>query len=222
MAVPYILVDNPMSYAGGREDYGYPKTMGIFDPPGGDGDPQSVQAFGGDFEPTSRAGWHELFRISRGTGAKPAKPAKADKAPKEPADKGASGKGAPWHPLHTLAQRLGALSTDELAKLAPLPSVSLLGDFAAAIAGEQISQVFLKQFRDVRADTDAVYQAVVEAPIRFLSTSVRPSLEPWSVEITPLDSHPIARELGVVTQTTRLSFEVKMDMIAEPGRVVAP
>src|SRR5689334_18167836 len=38
LAVPYIFVDNPMSYAGGREDYGYPKVMGQFSPTDGLGD----------------------------------------------------------------------------------------------------------------------------------------------------------------------------------------
>ena len=32
LAVPYIFVDNPMSYLGGRETYGYAKTMARFDP----------------------------------------------------------------------------------------------------------------------------------------------------------------------------------------------
>ncbi len=203
MAVPYILVDNPMSYAGGREDYGYPKTMGIFDPPEGVGDPLTVKAFGGQFEPTSKAGWHELIKITRrGAGKAAAKPGS-------------------WHEPHALVKRLGELTERGLAELA-LPTPSLLGDLLRVLGGEQISQVFLKQFRDVRADTDAIYQAVVEAPIRFLSSTLRPSLEEWSVQITPLDSHPIGAELGVLSQTTRLTFDVKMDMVAEPGSVVAP
>ena len=35
LAAPYVFVDNPMSYLGGRETYGYAKTMGRLIPRGG-------------------------------------------------------------------------------------------------------------------------------------------------------------------------------------------
>ena len=203
LAVPYILVNNPMSYAGGREDYGYPKTLGIFSPADGLGDPLSVEAFGGQFDPADQAGWHPLFRISRGAGPR-------------------ARKGGGWHDLKEAGRHITELGEERLRELSGIPAPSLIGDFLAALEGRQVRQVFLKQFRDVRADTAAIYQSVVEAPIHFLSTSLRPSLEQWSVQITPLDSHPIGPELGLSSQTTRLSFDVKMDMIAEPGIVVAP
>jgi len=212
MAVPYILVDNPMSCAGGREDYGYPKSLGVFAPRSGIGDPQTVEAFGGQFAPDSRAGWQQLLRISRPSGAAAAGNAKAANG----------GDGDAWQDLGEARRRLGGLTGKRLRKLPELPQPSLLGDLLAALAGKQVRQVFLKQFRDIQGDTGAVYQEVVEAPIHFLSTSINPSLEQWNVDITPLDSHPIGRELGVLSQSTRLTFEVKMDMIAEPGTVIAP
>ena len=42
LALPYIFVDNPMSYLGGRETYGYAKTMGRFDPADGVGERQRM------------------------------------------------------------------------------------------------------------------------------------------------------------------------------------
>jgi uncharacterized protein with NAD-binding domain and iron-sulfur cluster len=200
LAVPFILVNNPMSYAGGREDYGYPKSLGIFSPTSGMGDPMTVEAFGGKFAPGNRADWHKLFELSRASTAKANAPSRSFE-------------------LHELRQRLGKIRKQHRLVL---PDLSLLEDFLAALTGKQTRQVFLKQFRDVEATTNAVYQAVVEAPIHFLSTSVKPSLEEWQVEIAELDSHPIGRELGVFSQPTRFTFEVAMDMIAEPGRVIAP
>ena len=64
LAVPYIFVDNPMSYAGGREDYGYPKVMGQFTPDTGLGDVVSVNAYGGNFSPGAMAGWFPFLDIA--------------------------------------------------------------------------------------------------------------------------------------------------------------
>ena len=61
LAVPYVLVDNPMSYLGGRETYGYAKTMGRFDPPGGIGDHvtsrPSAETSGAMRAPTGAPSW---------------------------------------------------------------------------------------------------------------------------------------------------------------------
>ena len=63
MAVPYIFVDNPMSYLGGREAYGYAKTMGSFSPADGLGASVIVQAFGGNFGREQGAGWYPFLEI---------------------------------------------------------------------------------------------------------------------------------------------------------------
>jgi hypothetical protein len=205
MAVPYILVNNAMSYAGGREVYGYPKSLGEFDPPSGVGDRLQVKAFGGNFAPANEASWHTLLELSRGgTGAEQA---------------GAHEHGGLWHELEGA---LGGLRDFFLRGQLELPDIRAIEDIVRAIAGRQIRQVFLKQFRDVHTADAACYQAVIEAPIDFISTRMRPSLEEWSVVITPLDSHPIGRELGVATQTTRLTFDVQMDFVAAAGEPVAP
>jgi hypothetical protein len=201
MACPYILVNNPMSYAGGREDYGYPKSLGRFDPEGGLGDPLTVEAFGGNFDPANRADWHALFKLSRTSSG----PATAQ---------GGAGAGA-GEEAATLLQwaERGGLE---------LPDIGELEAIIAALSGKKSMQVFLKQFRDVSASDEACYQAIVEAPIEYISSTTLPSLEEWSVEIHELDSHPIGRELGVYTQPTRATFDVRMDMVAAAGRVVAP
>jgi hypothetical protein len=206
MAVPYILVNNPMSYAGGREIYGYPKTLGIFDPPCAVGDPQKVEAFGGDFSANSEANWRPLFELSR-TGAA-----------QQP-----GGAEPPWQQIEEVLEQMpGAW-----AQIAGgLPDVGVLESILKALVGEETLQVFLKQFRDVadpgQDPPQACCRHVVEAPIRFLKTAVRPSFEEWNVVVHHLDSHPIEGELGLCTQTTRLGFDGTMDFIAEPGTIVAP
>ena len=68
LAVPYILVDNPMSYLGGREVYGYAKTMGRFSPASGLGQAVTVEAYGGNYGPGSQAAWQPLLEVSSATG----------------------------------------------------------------------------------------------------------------------------------------------------------
>jgi len=206
MAVPYIVVSNPMSYAGGREIYGYPKTLGIFNPRSAVGDPLKVEAFGGDFSANSLADWRLLFELSR-TGAAP-----------QP-----GGAGTPWQQIEEVLEQMPR-AWEKIA--AGVPEVGVLESILKALVGEETLQVFLKQFRDVagpgQGSPQACYRHVVEAPIRFLSAEVRPSFEEWKIVIHHLDSHPIDVELGLRDQTTFLGFDVKMDFIAEAGKIVAP
>jgi hypothetical protein len=199
MAVPYILVNNPMSYAGGREIYGYPKTLGIFEPESAMGSPQIVQAFGGEFQAANEAHWQPLFELKL-SGADPHEPG----VWRELSDAVGTLPGL-WH---TLADGL--------------PEVSVLESILEALTGHQTLQVFLKQFRDEAVEGAACYQRVVEAPIQFLRTQMRPSLAEWELVVNHLDSHPIDDELGLTTQKTRLSFEGQMDFVAAAGKVVAP
>ncbi len=75
LAVPYILVDNPMSYLGGREVYGYAKTMGRFTPPSGLGQAVTVEAYGGNFGSGSQAAWQPLLEVASPNGGPASTPA---------------------------------------------------------------------------------------------------------------------------------------------------
>lgn len=61
--VPYMFVDNPMSLLNGREDYGYPKSLGRFENGKWDGKSIMVEAFGGVFRPGGKATWSEVIRV---------------------------------------------------------------------------------------------------------------------------------------------------------------
>jgi hypothetical protein len=215
MAVPFILVNNPMSYAGGREDYGYPKSLGRFDPAAGVGEQLRVEAFGGNFAPAEHAGWHVLLELSRGKPAAPAEGARAGA-------RGAPTASASPAPPQEMAEAFAQLASSPADSRWRAPELSVVRSVLEALTGRETVQVFLKQFRDVHTAGAACYQAIVEAPIQFLSTRVRPSLHRWQLVVNALDSHPIERELGVGTQTTRLSFELHMDFVAAAGKVVAP
>jgi hypothetical protein len=219
MSVPFIVVSNPMSYAGGREVYGYPKSLGVFEPQAGVGDPLAVKIFGGDFSTNSRAGWKVLFEIARAnaaaTGASAAKAARgsAAKTAKKSTRSGA------WHKPEQIVDYFQSFAAEDWHVA---PDITLLGDVIRSLVKKEARQVFLKQFRDASEPGRACYRAVVEAPIQVKDASWRPSLEKWHVTVNQYDSHPIAAETGVVTQNTSLTFDLSMDMLVEPGVVVAP
>lgn len=204
MFCPFMIVDNPVSMAGGREIYGYPKTLGVFDPSTALGDPLRVEAFGGNFDPADRAEWRPLLTIARtATGA--ALSTSSSDVPKS----------------YTLEETLPLLGC--LSQLAELVSLDLgaVEAIIRALALKQSQQVFLKQFRDAQGGPGACYRAIVEAPLEYLSSKITPSLEQWEVVIDRLDSDPIASELGIVSpQITRLTFDAQMRVRAPGGRIV--
>jgi uncharacterized protein with NAD-binding domain and iron-sulfur cluster len=211
LAVPYIFVDNPMSYLGGREDYGYPKAMGRFDPSDGVGDPVRIEVYGGDFAPHNQAGWHPLLELSRVGDDDTA--ASHSPVPDAPPDS--------WRPAREFVSQLLHPPASAGAPSA-WPELAFIESVIDDLLDSTARQLFLKQFRDAAICGSACYQAVVEAPVKATSASVLPSLREWQLTVHELDSHPIARELGVTTQTTRLTFELELSMVVEPGVIVAP
>ncbi len=213
MAIPYIFVDNPMSYLGGREDFGYPKAMGRFDPTGGVGDPVQIEVYGGDFRRQNQAAWHPLLELARVRES-------AGETTAGPASTGRDDPEADWQSAEDLVRLLLRPSTHGGAHA--WPDFAFVEDLVKDLLHKTSTQVFLKQFRDAGIPGGACYQALVEAPVRVTSASMRPSLLEWQVTVRHLDSHPIAQELGVSTQTTRMTFELEMDMVVEPGTIIAP
>ncbi|MGH2847914.1 MAG: NAD(P)-binding protein [Thermoleophilaceae bacterium] len=200
MAVPYILVDNPMSYLGGRETYGYAKTMGRFTPASGLGERVLVHAFGGDFGRDRGADWHEFVEVAAG-----------------PARGGAGREAEVSGPIGLLRKVVGDLPAREREEEIVLAGVRLPASLLADVAGRRVGQVFLKQFRDAADGTRACYQSVVEAPVRVRRVRARPSAREWAVRIHPLDSHPIDQELGLADQRALLAFDVEIDFDVEDG-----
>jgi len=220
MAVPYMWVDNPMSYSGGREDYGYPKTQGRFEPADATGDSIVISAFGGRFRPDAVAAWHPVIEVS------------ASAAAEESRDHGliedVAGlalhvAGASIRTARDVGEAVaGALAGALRGNLPAVADVNLLDNFVESLLKGEGRQVFLKQFRDAADGTRACYQAVIEAPVKVTRVRGKPSLRSWDVKINELDSHPVARELGVTSQRAKLGFELEIDFVLEAGKAVQP
>lgn len=220
MAVPYALVDNPMSYSGGREDYGYAKTMGAFDPADGIGDRISIKAYGGNWDPRAQAAWLPLIEVTRA----------GESSDEESPDDGSADifddaaglvRGLAGGALGLARDLSGAVAHgigDILGgQLPEALDVSLLDDFVDSLIAGRGRQVLLKQFRDAVDGENACYQAVVEAPVRMTRVRGRPNLHAWQLTIHPLDSHPIERELGVGSQRALMALDLEIDFVMGEG-----
>jgi hypothetical protein len=198
MAVPYVFVDNPMSYLGGRETFGYAKTMARFDPVDGLGNRVGVQAFGGNFGRDRGADWCDFLEVTAG-------------AQRRAAAQRTSG----TLPLvrQLIGDQPGLAEGAEVILGEIRLTTELIGDLIAGRMG----QVFLKQFRDATDGTRACYQAVVEAPVRIRRVESQLSQRDWNVKLHRLDSHPIGLELGVTDQRSDLAFDVEIDFVVENG-----
>jgi uncharacterized protein with NAD-binding domain and iron-sulfur cluster len=199
LACPYILVDNPMSYLGGREDYGYAKTMGRFEPSDGIADRVRVETFGGNFGRDEGAGWYPFLEVV----------AADDDAP------------AVGETLDGPVEIAAFLAGDVLQRNAEgevvVGAVRLAARLMDDLLDGRVRQVFLKQFRDAADGNRACYQSVIEAPVEVRRSSLRPSSRRWEVKIFPLDSHPIGQEMGIASQTALLAFDGELDMVVENG-----
>lgn len=201
MACPYVWVDNPMSLLNGREEYGYAKALGRFDPPNGLADNVTLSAFGGNFGTNNEAAWHELLKIEKVASAGVPIPIPVGSAQ---AIAGA------------IAQALATVLGDNAS------AIEIVGEFVESLLQAKVRQVALKQFRDAPKSKNACYQAVVEVPVQLANVSPQLLLSQWQVNLKTLQSYPIGYELGISTQTTLLSFEFEADMLLKAGVVVAP
>jgi uncharacterized protein with NAD-binding domain and iron-sulfur cluster len=202
LAVPYVLVDNPMSYLGGRETFGYAKTMGRFTPPPGLGDRIQVEAFGGNFGRSEGADWRPFVEVVAGA-------RRTDVPPER-----TSG------PLALVRHLVGDMPGLGEAAEVVVGDVQLTTGLIADLLAGRVGQVFLKQFRDARDGTRACYQAVVEAPVQIRRVESGLSARDWSVRVHRLDSHPIGPELGIFDQPAELAFDIEIDFEVENGHEV--
>ena len=204
LAVPYIFVDNPMSYLGGRETYGYAKTMARFDPADAIGDSVRMETFGGNFGRDQGAAWRPFLDVE------------LSGPPGEAAEPPVDG---PAGLVNRLVGDLPPLSSQgELV----LPGMRLGADLVEDMLDGRVWQLFLKQFRDSADGTRACYQSLVEAPVEIKRVQNRLVPRDAALTIHHLDSHPITDELGVTSQEATLVFDAEIDMVVEAGVEAAP
>jgi hypothetical protein len=215
MSVPHIFVDNPMSYLVGREVLGYAKALGRFEPSTGFLDGSVViHGFGGDFAPDAQAGWVPVVKI-----------APADGAGAEAEDEGPMSD-EPGEFVRELGSALlpdAELPDRDIGVEVALPGLRVIARLIKQLCAGQGHQVFLKQFRDAGEVGRACYQAVVEAPTRMEKIRWRLSRRDWDVQICPVESHPLTKELGISSGRVPWSAELRdFQFVVETGIVIGP
>lgn len=203
--IPYMWVDNPLSLAGGREIYGYNKNWGWIKLPSDDGDiGLTLDAYGGNYTGDEPAGRHPLIEVA-------------------PVSSGSFQRsGERWDDLDTvLAEVQRALGTGD-SEFVDLPGLELPDQIYEAILGRSgPPQIFLKQFRSVSDGERASQQQITDAGSTVKRLVGWPLLGKYDFKLHELDSHPVAKELGVHShQVTPLAFEFDVDFVLNEGQVV--
>jgi hypothetical protein len=196
-----MMLDNPISLLSGREDYGYPKTMGwstMPDDPTDATTPFTLDVFGMDF----------------GGGDHPDRRRLMELAPV-------------GEELSEAELALGdILTVGEWIKdmLFERPEVDLglrfAYEFGRALHDHKVNQVFLKQIRATADGRKADIQQVVVAPAITKNIKISQLDHDYDCTIQHLDSHPLHQELGIVErQRVTLALRMHFDFLIDAGEV---
>ena len=203
MVMPYLVLDNPVAIASGREIFGYSKQKGWISLPDDKGNAEgsltvdlfATQTFGRD----SQQQRQRLLTLSgaqeeaSGVLAKLGSFADAAKAL--------------WH--HVGTHGSGWHNSLEL-------DLEILGD----ALHRRVPQLFLKQFRDVHDGNRACYQAITEAVGEVTRFDAFPHLVTFDMKLDHLDSSPVAQDFGIAATQRVRGVRIEYDMTIMPGRVL--
>lgn len=202
--MPYIWVDTDIAMATGREIWGYPKTIGAYNPPDAKGGPHvlSTRIFR-TFDPQQEGEVAELIRVD---------PASA------PSD-------SEWTSFEQAARGLGeALGEGGTKKHFSLgDDLRLVVDLVEIALTRKIPVVNLKQFRDATDGTKACYQAIIDSNLELTGFHGGGLLSgDHHITITPCASHRLIEDLGLPGPSFDALFGawVTMDFLANPGAPV--
>jgi hypothetical protein len=195
-----MMLDNPISLLSGREDYGYPKTMGWSTMPATPAD--LTTPFG-----------LEVFGMNFGVGEQPERRPLMELTPV-------------GDEISEVDLAIGdILSAGKWIKelLFEQPHVDLglhFGyEFAKALHDHTVNQVFLKQIRGTEDGRLADVQQVVVAPAVTKNISMAQLRHDYDLKIQHLDSHPLYDELGIQDQRVTLAGRMHFDFLIEAGQV---
>ena len=200
--LPYLFVDESNSIATGREVYGFNKQHAYFEKPASIQHPAFAVDVLGIKHFTPRAtGQRERLLDLRRIGDAP-----IDERP---------GTWQSWDDAQTEA-------LPELLKTVAADTKNKLVEIATMLVTHPMRLVFLKQFRDIADTRRACYQAIVEAPLTLLQFQQGGSLSgDYVLRVNPLDSHPLARTLGLRLeqdeQRATLGLWMKLDFLLGAG-----
>lgn len=194
-----MMLDNPISLLSGREDYGYPKTMGWSEMPPADSDaPFTLDVFGMNF----------------GSGEAPERRRLMELAPAGPELSEAE---LAIGDIRAVGQWIKDVLFDQ-------PQVDLglhfAYEFGKALHDSTVNQVFLKQIRATEDGRRADIQQVVVAPAVTKNIKVTQLRHDYDCVIQHLDSHPLQDELGIVPQQrVTLALRMHFDFLIQAGQV---
>ncbi len=204
--MPYIVIDSCSGMVTGRDVWGFLKETGTVDGP-------SIAQPDAPFVATATI----FEKLAFDT------PGKV--APLVRVERGADAKSEAWTSNGDAWQRIVHELTRGAGKLVArtLAALRLEIDLAVHLLEPKVPLVNLKQFRDAEDPTRACYQALVEGPCTL--KAIHGGGFYWgrsTVQITPCESHQIARDLGLSGNTieARFGFYVDMDFDAEAGKIV--
>lgn len=203
MVMPYLVLDNPVAIASGREIFGYFKQAGVIGLPGDRGrtdddlsvDLFATKSFGADSEEVMQ----RLLTLTP-VGERPSTILPGIRSFEEGA-----------RALH--AHLRDATPTWH-------PSLEFDIDVLADVFARRVPQLFLKQFRDVADGRFACYQAITEAMGEVTWFDAAPQLVEYDMALTPLDSSPIAADFGFAPTQRVVGARFEYDMVIHPGRVI--
>src|SRR3954451_18612809 len=182
-----MMLDNPISLLSGREDYGYPKTMGWSAMPEAAGDlgtPFTLDVFGmnyGSGEAPERRQLLSLTPVGDALGD-------VDLAVGDMLEVGK------WI-KDVLFESRGGLDV----------GWRFAVEFAKDLRAHRVDQLFLKQVRATDDGTQADLQQVVVAPAITRNIRAHQLDHDYDLEITKLDSHPLGAELGLADQRVTMA-----------------
>jgi hypothetical protein len=195
-----MMLDNPISLLSGREDYGYPKTMGWSTLPT-DADPAApltLDVFGMNYDCGEAPERRPLMALT------PAGP-ELSEAELAIGD------------ILNVGQWIKDVLFDQ-------PQVDLglhfAYEFGKALHDSTVNQVFLKQIRATEDGRRADIQQVVVAPAKTKNIKVVQLRHDYDLTLQHLDSHPLQEELGIVPeQKVTLAMRMHFDFLIEAGLV---
>ncbi len=197
--VPYVWVDNPMSLTTGREGLGWPKAMARFEPAIGLSLPLSLSVYGlAQFAPDSVVGSDlDLLRIS---------PAAED--------------GLQADLEHALAGTEVALRlTAAAAEAFGADAIDALTSLFSALRHQRLPQLFAKSLIAATDNANDDFLQVVTAEATVLAWHDVSLLGPCQLVVHDVASHPVARDLGLVSQDLPFGLRVELDFRQESGVV---
>ncbi|HEV7494231.1 hypothetical protein [Baekduia sp.] len=197
-----MMLDNPISLLSGREDYGYPKTMGWSTLPtdagAGGSNSLTLDVFGMNFNAGESPERRPLMALT-------------------PVGDELSEVELGIGDILTVSQRFKEVLFEQ-------PQVDLglhfAYEFGKALHEHKVNQVFLKQIRATQDGRRADIQQVVVAPAITKNIKVTQLRHDYDLTLHQLDSHPLHAELGIVPdQRVTLSLRMHFDFLIEAGEV---